>query len=282
MRGIVLIRLYCIYNTSELLEKSVNTLYNHITEYEYDSQNRKINELHSIGNDKVYNGVTYASGAADVRNNESNIESARLQVKPEGINPVMMQGTFRYDALNRLTQEKVLKGTTAGTPYTKNYTYYNYGNHNTTHKIQNITHTFNEGSLTENIYYDNRGNITSILGTKSFNTGNVGIGQVNTNYTKMYQYDEKDQITIAQDTYYGDTYEYTYDDNGNILTEKKNGQLNFTYYYDGVNKDRLTKVTPASMGAPIPVEYDGMKYKIRPVRRRNIKLDSRKRTGIKQ
>ena len=88
--------------------------------------------------------------------------------------------------------------------------------------------------------YDGMGNITLI----SQSTGSY--------YPLIaYEYDSQNQLT--KETYYDgegtgsahvtDTYEYTYDTAGNILSEKKNGTTTKTYTYgDSQWKDLLTAV----------------------------------------
>ena len=56
---------------------------------------------------------------------------------------------------------------------------------------------------------------------------------------ERYAYDSLNQLTSA--SYGGDTYTYTYDNGGNLLSVKKNGTETKSYGYTDTNwKDKLT------------------------------------------
>ena len=102
-----------------------------------------------------------------------------------------------------------------------------------------------------------RSSDNELLEGKKYDYDSVGniiqISQSTGDYYPLvkYEYDSRNQL--IQETYDGDTYTYTYDTAGNILSESKNGSVTRTYSYnDSRWHDKLTAVNA------VPITYDAI------------------------
>ena len=146
---------------------------------------------------------------------------------------------YSYDGLKRLEKTTLKSGDS--TLLETRYAYRAVSGSRTSAQVE--YHKVLHGSeiLTGAKYtYDNRGNIVKIQESVSpFTT------------IAEYSYDSRNQL--IQETYDGDTYTYTYDTAGNILSESKNGSVTRTYSYnDSRWHDKLTAVNT------VPITYDAI------------------------
>ena len=163
------------------------------------------------------------------------------------------QAFFTYDPLNRLTEELV-KSPDGTTLFKHAIAYKNRENNQTTNLVQFYNVRRADGSLIAgNRYsYDNMGNITAIK-------------QSTGSYFPLVSYGYDDQGQLISEKFYDgigngeshitDSYTYTYDTAGNILSVKKNGVTIKSYTYStGDWKDLLTAVDGS------PIVYEGQTY----------------------
>lgn len=68
------------------------------------------------------------------------------------------------------------------------------------------------------------------------------------------EYNFNDEETVEEETHEGETIEYSYDDNGNIIEVIKNGEIETSYEYDA--KGQLIRENSKSGEATITYEYD--------------------------
>ena len=147
---------------------------------------------------------------------------------------------YTYNKLKQLEKTEV-KNTSGELVFNTAYAYRTVSGSRTSAQVE--YHKVLHGSeiLTGAKYtYDNRGNIVKIQESVSpFTT------------IAEYSYDSRNQL--IQETYDGDTYTYTYDTAGNILSESKNGSVTRTYSYnDSRWHDKLTAVNA------VPITYDAI------------------------
>ena len=151
---------------------------------------------------------------------------------------------FTYDKLNRLQRTTVTDADGAAILNTA-YAYRTVSGNQTSAQVafRNVRLGSSTGSTPiegKKYSYDGMGNITLI----SQSTGS---------YYPLVAYEYDSQNQLIKETYYDgkgtgsahvtDTYEYTYDTAGNILSEKKNGTTTKTYTYGNSQwKDLLTSV----------------------------------------
>ncbi len=179
---------------------------------------------------RIYNWRGIISGTF-VKDNTT-VKSDRYGYDAMGRMSVKLQDNtyytrYSYSPLNRLTQSTMPSGRTEAYTYTPN------GN------IDTIT---SEEKLYDYEYYD-----TGLV--KSINYPN-GLKTV-------YEYDNINRITgmtVSKGNTVIYTLSYTYDANGNILSETRNGQVT-SYSYDCM--DRLSSVT-YSDGNTVSYEYDAV------------------------
>ena len=189
--------------------------------------------------------------------------------------------TIGSDVYTLVTEEnKDTFKTNGTTDFTKEYTYVNdelnktqtagitttYG-YNAENFISILENTINDVSQVYGYAYDDNGNITTETLTTTSKDENGAT--VETNEAIHYTYDDKEQLISAETSTI--KYEYTYDDRGNILTEKEyavtiddNGEKVYTlveantdtYVYDETWKDKLISyngqaITYDAVGNPI-------------------------------
>ena len=206
---------------------------------EHDSCSRPMRVTHMEGDAHVYTGeVTY-----DVHNNlasfEEQVGTARTPYTTtfaydEENRPTLLKYgsdtdkvTYTYDGLGRIEKRSLTVG---GTARETSYAYIagGHGEDSTTGLIATIEQT--GGNFT--YIYDDNGNITSV---------------VQDGVTTSYTYDALGQLIRVVDGHEGATWEYSYDQGGNILSKKKyvNGveteSMDFEYTNENW-RDQLTKV----------------------------------------
>ena len=205
------------------------------TEHNYDAYNRLQSQKWMLGSKSYSESYSYSDGA-----------------NGDGSLTKMTTGTgytlnYTYDSLKRLQKTQVKSGTTV--KFTTAYAYRTISGNRSSAQVEfrNVRTGGDSGTILEGkkYSYDARGNITMI----SQSTGNY--------YPLVaYEYDSQNQLT--KETYYDgagtgsshvtDTYVYTYDTAGNLLTVKKNGTTTQTYTYSTGNwKDQLTAINGNSI-----------------------------------
>ena len=73
-------------------------------------------------------------------------------------------------------------------------------------------------------------------------------------YTYVGVKDNRTTTMLESLDNFGEKLSYTYDDNGNIETIRKNGVLQETYHYDGLNQ--LVRADSAAQGKSFVYAYD--------------------------
>ena len=214
---------------------------------EHDSCSRPMRVTHMEGDAHVYTGeVTY-----DVHNNlasfEEQVGTARTPYTTtfaydEENRPTLLKYgsdtdkvTYTYDGLGRIEKRTLTVG---GTARETSYAYIagGHGEGSTTGLIATIEQTGGNFTYT----YDDNGNITSV---------------VQDGVTTSYTYDALGQLIRVVDGHEGATWEYSYDQGGNILSKKKYVDDTLveskTFTYGNSNwKDQLTAVNGT------PITYD--------------------------
>ena len=129
--------------------------------------------------------------------------------------------TYNYDSWDRLTTKNIAFSGTTNT----------------------VSYTYNEQSMLVTQY-------TTSVGTASktykytYDDANVNITEVrdaNNNLLQKYTYDSLDRLIREDNSQAGETYAFTYDNNGNILSEK-------VYEYTTGNLDSLTPTSTCTYG----------------------------------
>ena len=204
------------------------------TEHNYDAYNRLRSQKWVLGNKNYSESYSYSDGTSG-----------------DGSLTKMTTGTgftlnYTYDALKRLQKTEVKDGSTV--KFSTAYAYRTISGNQSSAQVQyRNVRVGTSGTLLEGAKYsyDAHGNISMI---------SQSIGSY---YPLVaYEYDSQNQLT--KETYYDgtgtgsshvtDTYVYTYDTAGNILTVKKNGTTTQTYTYSTGNwKDQLTAVNGNSI-----------------------------------
>ena len=212
------------------------------TEHIYDAIGRISEQRWSVGSTNYSESYTYNDGATG---------NGALNTVTLGTGD---QVVFTYDPLNRLTEELV-KSPDGTTLFKHAIAYKNRENNQTTNLVQFYNVRRADGSLIAgNRYsYDNMGNITAIK-------------QSTGSYFPLVSYDYDDQGQLISEKFYDgngngeshitDSYTYTYDTAGNILSvEDKYGETIKSYTYStGDWKDLLTAVDGS------PIVYEGQTY----------------------
>ena len=197
------------------------------THQTYNQYNQVTEQSWQLGDSAYSQSYTYNSGDGSL-NTITTVNGTTL--------------TMGYDGLRRLS-------TVTGGPFTRNYTYKDISDTKTTLQVSSLKYSGSDGDLKYQFgyTYDDLGNIASYS----------ELGQDTVNYT----YDDQGQLTKAE----GDqTYTYTYDSVGNILTAS-DGTTTHTYTYGDANwKDLLTAydgepITYDEIGNPISY-YNGNRW----------------------
>jgi RHS repeat-associated protein len=193
------------YDNASRLKTKTDAV-NNTTTYDYDNNDNvwKITD--------ALNGITELG--YDPNDNNTSIKNAKNET-----------ATKTYTIAEDLLQTETFG------PHSKSYTYYPDGKINT-HTKGNGTYTYTydpQGRLSSDGYtsytYDSRSNIATI---------------VNNNGTLNLYYDINDRLDYYTD-YYGNTVQYTYDNNHNVASIKYPGNKVVNYSYDANN--RCTQVS---------------------------------------
>ncbi len=215
------------------------------TEHLYDAIGRLSTQCWTIGNQNYSASYTY---------NDGETGNGALNTVTLGTED---QVVFTYDPLNRLTEELVKAPN--GTPLFKHaIAYTDLGNNQTTNlvKFYNVRYANNQLIAGNRYSYDSMGNISEIA-------------QSTGNFFPLIAYDYDDQGQLISEEFYDgngtgkshitDSYTYTYDTAGNILSVKnKAGATIKSYTYStGDWKDLLTSVTVGNTTHTLQYDQSG-------------------------
>ena len=200
------------------------------TEHLYDAENRVTKQAAVLG-DRTYTS-TYAYND-DVASNTSGIKDGSL--KQVGFTELNKTLSYTYDSLKHL-QAAAVNGV-----YRRSYEYRGAGGQRSTNQISKISYTANSSGLDALSYsysYDNRGNVT----------------QVKQNGSTVAEYTYNPQNQMISETRGGNTYTFTYDTAGNILSKEVAGVPGTAKTYSYGNF-RWNDLLTAYDG--IPIYYEG-------------------------
>ena len=161
-----------------------------------------------------------------------------------GGNSRVIQSSFRYDTLNRLTaQDDVMPRNGAATdPRVGDFNYIYGTTGNASGLIERVQmHKVNRLSY----QYDSLGRVTR----RTYSTANK-----NTDYTYVNVSGLRTSSLVESVNNAGETLSYTYDSMGNISTIKKDGVLRESYQYDALGQ--LTRVDSAVQNKSFAYTYD--------------------------
>ncbi|MGM9554590.1 MAG: DNRLRE domain-containing protein, partial [Faecousia sp.] len=213
------------------------------TEHIYDAYNRLASQSWVLGTTTYSESYVYNDGEAD--GNGENGEDDESNKNSDGSLKQMTTGTgdtidYTYNELKQLEKTEV-KNTSGELVFNTAYAYRAVSGSRTSAQVEfrNVRRSSDNKLLEGKKYdYDSVGNI-------------IQISQSTGNYYPLVQYEYDSQNQLTKETYYDgtgtgtshvtDTYEYTYDTAGNVLTVKENGTTIQTYTYsNGDWKDLLT------------------------------------------
>ena len=201
------------------------------TEHKYDKDNRLSAQNWTIGSTDFSESYAY---------NEADGSLKKLETGAGSID-------YTYDNLKRL-QKATATNAKGNVLYNTAYAYRTVSGNQTSAQVEfrNVRRSSDNELLEGKKYdYDSVGNI-------------IQISQSTGDYYPLVKYEYDSQNQLTKETYYDgtgtgtshvtDTYEYTYDTAGNVLTVKENGTTIQTYTYsNGDWKDLLTAVNGNSI-----------------------------------
>mgnify|MGYP003293512885 CR=1 FL=1 len=220
------------YTSSGQVHEFVDNVSNRSTVYKYDTSGRMVafreyenddfyhdysadisyndkGQLSGIAYDANYTCGTSIGSAAFSYSYQYNTDDSLKSTTIRTSNTVGGE-TFYYDDFGRLTQKVSHLYVSSNSAYKFrnqiDYTYKNYSSY-TSDWVETYTSTVNNGTaLTYTFTYDQNGNITKIV----YSTGEE----------TRYVYDDLGQLLREDNPFKNQTFVYTYDDAGNILSQK--------------------------------------------------------------
>ena len=198
------------YDNSGALATVTDSATGRTTTYYYDFTDRMMKYVesgsgfnHSVGYE--YDAVNNLSQLVETINGDTSITSYDYDDdnRITSVNTNGISESSSYDSYGRVTTKVTRNGETL--ILTETYTYKETADNKPTSQVATMRSVSAGRDVTYTYQYDANGNITSVSdGT----------------YTTTYSYDSANQLIRESNEDIGLTWEYTYDDAGNILTKK--------------------------------------------------------------